>query len=284
MTYSVFTKAYDEVVRPTDLYSQEELDATSAIFHQLCPVESLEPLKERLALLRRPEVPTAVTLLVDNSGSMRGPSISFATGVVGIISMYLDRLDIPNEILGFTTTSWKGGRPREEWIAQGRPHNPGRLCELRHIVYKSFDEKMDDVRNNLALPFVKYEKKLENGKTHSAIGAVLKENIDGEAVEWACERLRAHHAERRVLLVISDGAPMDDATMGANRDNIFDDHLHQVVSVIRERQDIQLDAIGIQMNVSQYYGVGSRINFIGELAPVAIEKLESLLDDRKVLV
>lgn len=263
MKYSIFTTKYDEVVRPLDLVPMEELVELSSKFHVLCPVEDFEPLKERLETLKTPSVPTMVTLLVDNSGSMRGSSISFAIGAVGIISMYLDRLGVPNEILGFTTSAWKGGEPREEWINEGRKSYPGRLCPLRHIVYKEASEQLQDVRHNLALM-------LKEG--------ILKENVDGEAVQWACERLRSvDTAERKILMVISDGAPMDDATASVNSFSMLQDHLHHVVDEIVAAGDIELDAIGINHNVRRYYGVGDTVDRVRDLAPIAIKKLEKLL-------
>jgi cobaltochelatase CobT len=239
-------------------------------------VEDFEPLRERLEALTVPQEPTAVTLLVDNSGSMRGHGISFAVGTVGILSMYLDRLGIPNEILGFTTKAWKGGDVYEKWREDGRPHNPGRLCPLRHIVYKTFDEQLQDVRSNLALM-------LKEG--------LLKENVDGEALVWASERLRAHSAARRVLLVISDGAPQDNQTMQYNRmwdtandkptltfdEQYLERHLKEVIQNIDDVGDIQLDAIGISHDVGKYYGVGDKVMKLEELAPTAIAKLETLL-------
>lgn len=266
MDYKIFTTKYDEVVRPLDLASREELDKLSENFHLLCPVKDFEPLRERLEKLTVPEIPTTVTILVDNSGSMRGGPISFAVGAVGIISMYLDRLGIPNEILGFTTTTWRGGQPYEDWREDYRPLNPGRLCALRHIVYKEVNEKLQDVRYNLALM-------LRDG--------LIKENVDGEAVQWAISRLREmHQTPRKILLVISDGAPVDDCTLQYNNKTYLSDHLSQVIEDLRNAGDIELDAIGIYHDVSRYYGVGDIITQLNELAPTAIHKLETMLKNQ----
>jgi cobaltochelatase CobT len=279
MDYKIYTTEFDEVVRPLDLSSPEELASLAESFHTICPVDDFEPLRERLDKMVVPSEKTVVTLLVDNSGSMRGRRIIFAVGVVGIISMYLDRMGIPNEILGFTTKAWKGGDAREKWISEGKPDNPGRLNVLRHIVYKEFDEQLSDVRNNLALM-------LREG--------LLKENIDGEALEWAAGRLRQQDAKRRILLVISDGEPVDQSTTERNsgrKDNkghtVYEpmnttfsyliNHLSQVVNQIDQDGDIYLDAIGIGHDVSRFYQVGDKIDELEDLAPTAIGKLEAML-------
>jgi cobaltochelatase CobT len=277
MAYKIYTTEYDEIVRPTDLVDLNQLTNLAEGFHKLCPVEDLEPLKERLDKLKAPVVPTAITILIDNSGSMRGRPILAAVGVAAIIGSYLDRLGVPNEILGFTTARWKGGSSREQWILDGKAErSPGRLNDLRHIIYKSFDEKISDVRHNLALMLMP---------------GMLKENIDGEAVQWACTRLRGHPTERRKLLVLSDGAPVDDSTLSfldSNREDvivhgevekqsILTEHLTEVLTAIRKKGDIEIDAIGINHDVSRFYGVGDLIREPEELGPVAIEKLEKLL-------
>lgn len=262
MTYRVFTTEFDEVIRPLDIMEHDELAHLSERFHQLCPVENLEPLKERIEKLTPPDESTVFTLLIDNSGSMRGSKISHAVGAAGIIATYLDKLGIPNEILGFTTKAWKGGDAREKWIDAGRPAKPGRLNALRHIIYKEASETLADSRLNLAAMFRE---------------GILKENIDGEAVEWACARLRQHDAKRRILLIISDGAPIDDSTIQAEGEWFLKEHLHEVIDRLSIDGDILVDAIGFGIDVSNLYENGTRIDKMEELCPVAIEKLEHLL-------
>lgn len=194
-----------------------------------------------LAFKRERELPfrdTLVTLLIDNSGSMRGNPIRVAALSADIITRTLERCQIRTEILGFTTRDWMGGRPRKRWRAQGRPRNPGRLNELRHIIYKSADTPWRRARKNLGLM-------LRND--------LLKENIDGEALLWASDRLLARPERRRILMVISDGSPLDHATLEANAPDYLERHLRQVIARIEARGTIELSAIGIGHDVTDYY-------------------------------
>ncbi|WP_145198945.1 cobaltochelatase subunit CobT [Sphingobium sp. B2] len=181
---------------------------------------------------------TVVTLLIDNSGSMRGRPISIAAISADIMARTLERCGVKTEILGFTTRAWKGGQAREEWLAAGRPPMPGRLNDLRHIVYKKADEPWRRARKNLGLM-------MREG--------LLKENIDGEALLWAHGRLIARNEERRILMVISDGAPVDDSTLSVNSGTYLERHLRQVIDWIENRSPVQLVAIGIGHDVTRYY-------------------------------
>jgi cobaltochelatase CobT len=179
-----------------------------------------------------------VTLLLDNSGSMRGRPIMVAAMCADILARTLERCSVKSEILGFTTRAWKGGQSREKWIAEGKPPAPGRLNDLRHIVYKSADEPWRRTRRNLGLM-------MREG--------LLKENIDGEALIWAHARLMARPEQRRILMVISDGAPVDDSTLSVNTGNYLERHLRHVIQEIEEKSSVELTAIGIGHDVTRYY-------------------------------
>ncbi|HEY3638209.1 MAG TPA: cobaltochelatase subunit CobT [Rhizomicrobium sp.] len=181
---------------------------------------------------------TVVTLLLDNSGSMRGRPIMVAAMCADILARTLERCSVKVEILGFTTRAWKGGQSREKWIADGKPLQPGRLNDLRHIVYKSADEPWRRARKNLGLM-------MREG--------LLKENIDGEALIWAHHRLMARHEQRRILMVISDGAPVDDSTLSVNTGSYLERHLRHVIAEIEEKSSVELAAIGIGHDVTRYY-------------------------------
>ena len=181
---------------------------------------------------------TVVSLLIDNSGSMRGRPIAIAAICADILTRTLERCGVATEVLGFTTRGWKGGQSREAWLAAGRPPNPGRLNDLRHIVYKRADEPYRHSRRNLGLM-------MREG--------LLKENIDGEALLWAHNRLIARPEERRILMVISDGAPVDDSTASANGGSYLERHLRQVIEWIEKRSSAELIAIGIGHDVTRYY-------------------------------
>jgi cobaltochelatase CobT len=181
---------------------------------------------------------TVVTLLLDNSGSMRGRPIMVAAMCADILARTLERCAVKVEILGFTTRAWKGGQSREKWIAEGKPPNPGRLNDLRHIIYKSADEPWRRTRRNLGLM-------MREG--------LLKENIDGEALMWAHQRLIARLEQRRILMVISDGAPVDDSTLSVNTGNYLERHMRHVISDIEQKSAIELVAIGIGHDVTRYY-------------------------------
>jgi cobaltochelatase CobT len=207
---------------------------------------------------------TVVTLLLDNSGSMRGRPITVAAMSADILARTLERCGVKVEILGFTTRAWKGGQARERWIAQGKPANPGRLNDLRHIIYKPAEAPWRRARKSLGLM-------LREG--------ILKENIDGEALLWAHNRLLARHEERRILMVISDGAPVDDSTLSVNPGNYLERHLRDVIRYIETRSPVQLVAIGIGHDVTRYYRRAVTIVDAEQLGGTMMEKLAELFDE-----
>jgi len=206
---------------------------------------------------------TVVSLLIDNSGSMRGRPISIAATCADVLARTLERCGVATEILGFTTRGWKGGQSRELWLSEGRPPNPGRLNDLRHIVYKRADEPYRHSRRSLGLM-------MREG--------LLKENIDGEALLWAHARLLARPEERRILLVISDGAPVDDSTASANGGTYLEKHLRQVIGWIEGRSNIELAAIGIGHDVTRYYARAVTIMDAEQLGGALIEQLAALFE------
>jgi len=206
---------------------------------------------------------TVVSLLIDNSGSMRGRPIAIAAICADILARTLERCGVATEILGFTTRGWKGGQSRESWLAAGRPPNPGRLNDLRHIVYKRADEPYRHARRNLGLM-------MREG--------LLKENIDGEALLWAHNRLIARPEERRILMVISDGAPVDDSTASANGGTYLERHLRQVIEWIEKRSTVELIAIGIGHDVTRYYERAVTIMDAEQLAGAMVEQLAALFE------
>ncbi len=303
--YAVYATDFDEEIRAEDLADPAELDRLRAYLDQ-----QLEPLKgavSRLAnkLQRRlqaqqnrswlfdleegildagrlarvvanPTTPlsfkqekdtefrdTVVTLLLDNSGSMRGRPISIAAICADVLARTLERCDVKVEILGFTTRAWKGGQSRERWLAQGRPQQPGRLNDLRHIIYKGADAPWRRVRSNLGLM-------MKEG--------LLKENIDGEALEWAHRRMLARPEARRILMVISDGAPVDDSTLSVNPANYLEKHLRDVIAMVEKRRLVELIAIGIGHDVTRYYERAVTITDVEQLAGAMTEQLASLFD------
>ena len=303
--YTVFTTDYDEEIRAEDLAEPAELERLRAYLDQ-----QLEPLKgavSRLAnkLQRRlqaqqnrswlfdleegtldasrlarvvanPTTPlsfkqekdtefrdTCVTLLLDNSGSMRGRPISIAAICADVLARTLERCSVKVEILGFTTRAWKGGQSRERWLAQGRAQSPGRLNDLRHIIYKSADAPWRRVRPNLGLM-------MKEG--------LLKENIDGEALEWAHRRLSARPEARKILMVISDGAPVDDSTLSVNPANFLEKHLRDVIAMVQRRRAVELIAIGIGHDVTRYYQHAVTITDVEQLAGAMTEQLAALFE------
>lgn len=303
--YKVFSTAYDEEIDVTELAEAQELERLRAYLDQ-----QLEPLKgavSRLAnkLQRRlqaqqnrswefdreegildagrlarvvanPTTPlsfkiehdtefrdTVVTLLLDNSGSMRGRPISIAAICADVLARTLERCGVKVEILGFTTRAWKGGKSREEWLADGRPQQPGRLNDLRHIVYKSADAPWRRVKDNLGLM-------MKEG--------LLKENIDGEALEWAYKRAVQRPEARKILMVISDGAPVDDSTLSVNPANYLEKHLRDVIAMVEKRRAVELLAIGIGHDVTRYYERAVTITDAEQLAGAITEQLASLFD------
>ncbi|MBK1636282.1 cobaltochelatase subunit CobT [Rhodovulum adriaticum] len=303
--YAVFRTEFDEEIRAEDLAEPIELERLRAYLDQ-----QLEPLKGavgRLAnkLQRRlqaqqnrswefdleegildagrlarvvanPTTPlsfkvekdtefrdTVVTLLLDNSGSMRGRPISIAAICADVLARTLERCDVKVEILGFTTRAWKGGQSREAWLAEGRPQTPGRLNDLRHIIYKAADAPWRRARENLGLM-------MKEG--------LLKENIDGEALEWAHRRLAGRPEARKILMVISDGAPVDDSTVSVNPDKFLEKHLRDVIEMVERRKMVELLAIGIGHDVTRYYQRAVTISDVEQLAGAMTEQLAALFD------
>ena len=211
---------------------------------------------------------TIVTLLIDNSGSMRGRPITIAAICADILSRTLERCSVKVEILGFTTKNWKGGQSREFWNKQEKPKSPGRLNDLRHIIYKSADTHWRQAKINLGLM-------LKEG--------LLKENIDGEAINWAFSRLKKRKEERKILMVISDGAPVDDSTLSVNSGDFLEKHLKKIVKFIEEKTEIEVLAIGIGHDVTRYYNRAIKITDVNELGDVMISQLGSLFDTKKKL-
>ncbi|NBC95475.1 MAG: cobaltochelatase subunit CobT [Deinococcus-Thermus bacterium] len=303
--YTVYSSAHDEEIHATELADPAELERLRAYLDQ-----QLDPLKgavSRLAnkLQRRlqaqqnrswefdreegildagrlarvvanPTTPlsfkvekdtefrdTVVTLLLDNSGSMRGRPISIAAICADVLARTLERCAVKVEILGFTTRAWKGGQARESWLADGRPAGPGRLNDLRHIVYKSADAPWRRSRNNLGLM-------MKEG--------LLKENIDGEALEWAHRRIAYRPEARKIMMVISDGAPVDDSTLSVNPSNYLEKHLRDVIALIERKKLVELIAIGIGHDVTRYYDRAVTITDVEQLAGAMTEQLAALFD------
>ena len=304
--YKVFTRAYDEEVGADDLSSPEELErlrafldkelkALSQVVARLAnklqrrllaqqnrgwdfdldegvldaarltriitdPMHALTFKRERDTDFRD----TVVTLLLDNSGSMRGRPIMVAACCADILARTLERCGVKVEILGFTTKAWKGGQAREEWLSAGKPAAPGRLNDLRHIIYKTADAPWRRSKNALALM-------MREG--------LLKENIDGEALAWAHARLIARPEQRRILMMISDGAPVDDSTLSVNAGHYLEQHLRQVIHEIENRSPVELIAIGIGHDVTRYYRRAVTITDASELAGAMTEKLVELFEE-----
>ncbi|MBD3836775.1 cobaltochelatase subunit CobT [Brevundimonas sp.] len=303
--YRVFTTAYDEVIDASELCDPMELDRLRGLLDgQLAILSSVvsrlaNKLQRRLlaqqnrswifdleegmldtARLTRivtdPTAPlsfkaesespfrdTVVTLLLDNSGSMRGRPIMVAAVCADILARTLERCGVKVEILGFTTRAWKGGQSREAWITAGKPANPGRLNDLRHIIYKAADAPWRRAKKNLGLM-------MREG--------LLKENIDGEALLWAHDRLLARTEQRRILMVISDGSPVDDSTQSANAALYLDKHLRQVIAQIEDRSPVELLAIGIGHDVTRWYRKALTIVDVEQLAGAMTEKLAELFE------
>jgi cobaltochelatase CobT len=304
--YKVFTTAFDEIVAAQDLCDEEELTRLRAYLD--AQLKGLQGVVTRLAnrlqrrlmaqqnrswdfdqeeglldaarLARVVVSPghslsykverdiefkdTVVTLLIDNSGSMRGRPISIAAISADVLARTLERCGVKTEILGFTTRAWKGGQSREAWLGNGKPPNPGRLNDLRHIVYKKADEPWRRARRNLGLM-------MREG--------LLKENIDGEALLWAHARLLARAEDRRVLMVISDGAPVDDSTLSVNSAGYLEAHLRKVIDWIERQSPVQLVAIGIGHDVTRYYRRAVTIMDVEQLGGTMIEQLAGLFEE-----
>ena len=211
---------------------------------------------------------TVVTLLIDNSGSMRGRPITIAAICADILSRTLERCSVKVEILGFTTKNWKGGQSRELWNKKEKPKLPGRLNDLRHVIYKSADTHWRQAKYNLGLM-------LKEG--------LLKENIDGEAITWAFNRIKKRKEERKILMVISDGAPVDDSTLSVNSGDFLEKHLKKIVKYIEDKTEIEILAIGIGHDVSRYYNKAIKITDVNDLGDVMISQLSTLFDNKKNL-
>jgi cobaltochelatase CobT len=305
--YKAFTKRYDEVVAAEDLCEPEELERLRAYLDK--QLQNLSSIVGRLAnrLQRRlmaqqsrswefdleegmldparlsrvivdPQQPlsfkrekdtdfrdTVVTLLLDNSGSMRGRPITVAATCADILARTLERCGVKVEILGFTTRAWKGGQAREAWLQAGKPQSPGRLNDLRHIIYKAADAPWRRSRKNLGLM-------MREG--------LLKENIDGEALDWAHRRLLARPEQRRILMMISDGAPVDDSTLSVNPGNYLERHLRYMIEEIEQRSPVELIAIGIGHDVTRYYRRAVTIVDAEELGGAMTEKLAELFSEK----
>ena len=211
---------------------------------------------------------TIVTLLIDNSGSMRGRPITIAALCADILSRTLERCSVKVEVLGFTTKNWKGGKSREAWTKNDKPKNPGRLNDLRHIIYKGADTQWRQAKNNIGLM-------LKEG--------LLKENIDGEAILWAYNRIKKRKEERKILMVISDGAPVDDSTLSVNSGDFLEKHLKKMVKFIENKSDVEILAIGIGHDVSRYYDKAIKITDVHELGDVMVSQLSGLFENKKKL-
>jgi cobaltochelatase CobT len=209
---------------------------------------------------------TLVTILIDNSGSMRGKPISVAAICADILSRTLERCSVKVEVLGFTTKQWKGGLSREKWVKNEKPTFPGRLNDLRHIVYKSADTPWRQAKKNMGLM-------LKEG--------LLKENIDGEALKWAYENLKKRKEERKILMVISDGAPVDDSTLSTNSNDLLETNLKRTVKWIEKNTSIELLAIGIGHDVTRYYSKAIKITDVQDLGDVMINQLTDLFSEKK---
>ena len=305
--YRVYTTAYDEEVVPEDLCAPEELERLRAFLDK--ELRTLSGAVARLAnklqrkllaqqnrswdfdleegvldvarlsrIVTDPMQPlsfklerdmefrdTVVTLLLDNSGSMRGRPIMVAACCADILARTLERCGVKVEILGFTTRAWKGGKAREDWFENGKPSGPGRLNDLRHIIYKKADAPWRRSRRNLSLM-------MREG--------LLKENIDGEALAWAHQRLLGRPEQRRILMMISDGAPVDDSTLSVNSGAYLERHLRQVIEEIETRSPVELLAIGIGHDVTRYYRRAVTISDASELAGAMTDKLAELFDEK----
>ena len=211
---------------------------------------------------------TIVTLLIDNSGSMRGRPITIAALCADILSRTLERCSVKVEVLGFTTKNWKGGKSREAWTKEGKVKNPGRLNDLKHIIYKGADTHWRKAKNNIGLM-------LKEG--------LLKENIDGEAISWAFNRIKKRKEERKILMVISDGAPVDDSTLSVNSGDFLEKHLKKMVKFIETKSDVEILAIGIGHDVSRYYDKAIKITDVNELGDVMISQLSGLFENTNKL-
>jgi len=241
-----------------------QLDSSKLTRIIMDPYNSLSFMKEKDLDFKD----TIVTLLIDNSGSMRGRPITIAALCADILSRTLERCSVKVEVLGFTTKNWKGGKSREAWTKADKPKSPGRLNDLRHIIYKGADTQWRQAKNNIGLM-------LKEG--------LLKENIDGEAISWAYNRIKKRKEERKILMVISDGAPVDDSTLSVNSGNFLEKHLKKMVKSIETKSDVEILAIGIGHDVSRYYSKAIKITDVQELGDVMISQLSGLFENKNKL-
>ena len=304
--YQIFTSQFDEIINAIDLATPEETQRLRIQLDQLIsPYQTtIGKLANRLQrllqaqqnrswnynleeglldtaqlhrVITRPGDPlsfkqeseskfkdTVVSLLIDSSGSMRGRSMTLAAICGDIIGSTLERCYVKTELLGFTTKHWKGGDARKAWVNQGSPSYPGRLNDLRHIIFKSADDNFRKARKSFGIM-------LREG--------LLKENVDGEALAWAHQRLSKRNEERKILIVISDGAPVDDSTLSTNHSNFLDNHLRQIINMIQAQSNVELLAIGIGHDVTKYYEKSITINRADELAEALLDKLTELFND-----
>jgi cobaltochelatase CobT len=298
--YKIFTKKFDQIVKAENLIKGEELErirqqldlkldklakiskqltaklkrkllAKKQILFEFNKEEGLLDRKKMSQIIAKPFATnnhlsiieddyqnTVLSILLDNSGSMRGMPITMSAMAGEIIAKIFEGFGIKTEILGFTTADWRGGKSRKLWEAQGKPKNPGRLSDLRHIIYKSANQNLKKSRNNLALM-------LKDG--------ILKENIDGEALIWASKRLQNRSEKRKILLIISDGTPVDDSTNSNNEHDILNDHLHQTIHRLEKHSDIEIAALGIGHNVGDFYNNSIMVKNVEELGNVMINKI-----------
>lgn len=303
--YKIYTRAFDEIIPAEELADPEELTRLRALLDQQLQNQQgiISKLANRLQrklmaqqsrswafdleegvldgakltrIITGADTPrafkqeketnfrdTVVTILIDNSGSMRGRPIAIAAICADILARTLERCGVKVEILGFTTRAWKGGKARDLWIEQGRPAHPGRLNDIRHIVYKNADSPLRRARKNLGLM-------LKEG--------ILKENIDGEALVWAHNRLSRRPEQRKIMMVISDGAPVDDSTLSVNPANVLEMDLRHVIGWIEGLKQVELTAIGIGHDVTRYYERAMTISDVDELANALVSRLERLFD------
>jgi cobaltochelatase CobT len=306
--YNIYTSEFDEIVRAEDLAEPEELERLRNLLdHQLSHLQGvITKLANRLQrqlmakqqrswkfdqdegvldgsrlarIVANPNIQasykqeditdfrdTIVTLLIDNSGSMRGRPIAIAAMCTDILARTLERCDVKVEILGFTTRAWKGGKSRTVWVENDRPHHPGRLNDIRHIIYKSASMPWRRARQNIGLM-------MKEG--------LLKENIDGEAIVWAYNRLAQRPERRKIMIVISDGAPVDDSTLSVNPSNVLEQDLKHVIQWVEQKSVVELTAIGIGHDVNQYYTKAMTISDAGELAQALTDRLSSLFSEEK---
>lgn len=276
--YRIYTRAFDVEVDATHLDSvlgemsavaKASLDEAWSAFSgallgwrtkaQLVALEAAERVRAKVST--EDLANTVVSILIDHSGSMKGQSMLLAAGAAETAVDLLERLGVAVEVLGYTTAAWRGGRARSRWQVEGRPVHPGRLNELLHIVYRAAGDRRGP-----------------SWSLRSMLRPDLaKENIDGEALEWAATRLRGHTAERRILIVVSDGAPCDDATLQANDMAYLDRHLHRVIEALKQADDVRLAAIGIGYDVSHFYKDGAIVISAAELGSALIETVERVI-------